>query len=299
MRKKNSSLLGKTIGFIGLGLMGKPMARNLRAAGATLIIQNRSSGPIEELSAEGMKVAQTPAEIANQVDVIILMLTDSNAVENVVTGQEGLLKNLKADTILVDMGTTLMTKTREIAGKVALLGAHYIDAPVSGGTIGAKNGTLTIMAGGNKAAFTRIQPILEVIGTKITHVGEVGAGQITKSVNQIIVGLTIGAIAEGLSLARNAGVDINKVHEALEGGFAGSRVLQLHGKRMLDREFTPGAKSRTQRKDMDQAITIAAEFGLKLPATELNRELYDRVIDAGYGDLDHAALILAIDPDAI
>ena len=299
MPDNTSDLTNRTIGFIGLGYMGKPMARNLQAAGATMIVHSRSSGPVEELLAEGMIGAASPAEVATQAEIVILMLTDTEAVELVLTGRNGILAGLTSDTLIIDMGTTLMTTTREMAQKVHEAGGTYLDAPVSGGTIGAEAGTLTIMAGGDDGAMDRAAPLFNVIGAKTTHVGRIGAGQVAKAANQVIVGLTIGAIAEGLSLARKAGVDPAKVHKALGGGFADSRILEVHGKRMLDKTFVPGAKSTIQRKDMYQAETLAANLGMKMPATALNRKLYDRMIAAGHGDLDHAALIAAIDPDAI
>lgn len=289
------TLAGRTIGFIGLGFMGKPMARNLKAAGAELIIHSRSRGPVDELSAEGMTPANSPAAVADAADTVILMLTDTKAVEMVMLGADGILAGLQAGTMVVDMGTTLMTTTRELAAQVSQAGADFIDAPVSGGTLGAEAGTLTIMAGGTVAAMARVQPLFDVLGAKTTHVGDVGAGQVAKAANQVIVGLTIGAVAEGLSLARRAGVDPARVREALGGGFADSRILEVHGERMVTGQFDPGAKSTIQRKDMDQAVSLAAEFDLEMPATALNRSLYDRMIEAGHGDKDHAALILAID----
>ena len=299
MSDKIPELTNRPIGFIGLGFMGKPMARNLQAAGATMIVHSRSPGPVEELVAEGMTGAATPAEVAAQAETIILMLTDTAAVEFVLTGPNGVLSGLTSGTLVVDMGTTLMTTTRDLAALVHDAGGAYVDAPVSGGTMGAEAGTLTIMAGGDDAAMDRAAPLFAVMGAKTTHVGGVGAGQVAKAANQVIVGLTIGAVAEGLSLARKAGVDPAKVCEALSGGFADSRILEVHGKRMVDKTFAPGAKSTIQRKDMDQAVTLAAGLGMEMPATALNRELYDRIIAAGYGDRDHAALIAAIDPDAI
>jgi len=290
-------LTGRTIGFIGLGFMGRPMARNLQAAGATMIIHSRSSGPIDELTAEGMTAAPSPAAVAEQASVVILMLTDTPAVETVIGGEGGLLTALSPGSLVIDMGTTLMTVTRSLADQVAERGAAFVDAPVSGGTLGAEAGTLTIMAGGSTAAMRQAQPIFDVLGAKTTHVGEVGAGQVAKAANQVIVGLTIGAVAEGLALARRAGVDPAKVRDALGGGFADSRILEVHGKRMVDNSFEPGAKATIQRKDMDQAVALAAHFGLKMPATALNRSLYDHLIDAGHGALDHAALIKAIDPE--
>ena len=299
MSDKTSELTNRTIGFIGLGFMGKLMARNLQAAGATMIIHSRSAGPVQELVAEGMTSAASPADVAAQAEMVILMLTDTAAVELVLTGQSGILTGLKADTLVIDMGTTLMTTTQALAAKVHDAGGAYLDAPVSGGTMGAEAGTLTIMAGGDDDAMDRAAPLFDVMGSKTTHVGGIGAGQVAKAANQVIVGLTIGAVAEGLSLARKAGIDPAKVREALGGGFADSRILEVHGKRMVDKTFAPGAKSTIQRKDMDQAETLAARLGMEMPATTLNRKLYDRMIAAGHGDLDHAALIAAIDPGAI
>ena len=299
MSDKTSELTNRTIGFIGLGFMGKPMARNLQAAGARMIIHSRSAGPVEELVADGMTGATSPADVAAQAEMVILMLTDTTAVELVLTGQSGILTGLTADTLVIDMGTTLMTTTQALAAKVHDVGGAYLDAPVSGGTMGAEAGTLTIMAGGDDDAMDRAAPLFDVLGAKTTHVGGIGAGQVAKAANQVIVGLTIGAVAEGLSLARKAGVDPAKVREALGGGFADSRILEVHGKRMVDKTFAPGAKSTIQRKDMDQAETLAARLGMEMPATTLNRKLYDRMIAAGHGDLDHAALIAAIDPGAI
>ena len=299
MPQNDSRLSNKLIGFIGLGFMGKPMARNLHRAGAKMIVHNRSPEPVNELVSEGMASAKNPADVAEQSDIIILMLTDTAAVETVITGKGGLLQKLRANTLVIDMGTTLMTTTRELAKKIKASGGYYIDAPVSGGTHGAETGTLNIMAGGDNDVIKRARNIFEILGAKTSHVGEIGAGQVAKSVNQMIVGLTIGAIAEGFSLARKAGVDAARLLEALGGGWADSRVLEVHGKRMVDRNFKPGAKSTIQRKDMDQAIKLASSLGLQVPATTLNRDLYDSLIRAGYGDLDHAALIKAISPDII
>ena len=299
MSDKTFELTKRPIGFIGLGFMGKPMARNLQAAGAKMIVHNRSPGPVAELVAEGMMGAATPAEVAVQADTVILMLTDTVAVDLVITGPNGILAGLKPATLVIDMGTTLMTATRALAAQVMDAGGAYVDAPVSGGTMGAEAGNLTIMAGGDDIAIDRAAPLFDVMGAKTTHVGGIGAGQVAKAANQIIVGLTIGAVAEGLSLARKAGIDPDKVREALSGGFADSRILEVHGKRMVEKTFSPGAKSTIQRKDMDQAVTLATDLGMELPATALNRELYDRMITAGHGERDHAALIAAIDPDAI
>lgn len=293
-----TNLAGLTIGFIGLGLMGKPMARNLMRAGAKLVITNRSQGVIEELSKEGMIPAACPRAAAEAADVVICMLSDTPALEKVLMGEDGVFAaaNLQGK-LVIDMGTSKLLVTRMLAAKAQELGADYLDAPVSGGTLGAEAGNLTIMAGGTDDAFARALPVLEVLGAKITHVGPTGAGQVAKAANQVIVGLNIGAVAEALSLAQAAGVDPGKVREALGGGFADSRILEVHGLRMVEGKFTPGARCPIQRKDMDQAMELAEHLGIELPATALSRALYDRVIAAGDGDLDHAGLIRAIRPD--
>lgn len=291
-----TALHGQHIGFIGLGLMGKPMARNLAAAGARMIVHNRSQAPVDALVSEGMIAGGSPRGVAADADVVILMLSDTPAIEKVLMDEtDGVLKGLNPDTLVIDMGTTRVPETRAFAAAVSALGCRYVDAPVSGGTIGAENGTLTIMVGAEEAAYARAHPILAVLGKKITHVGGVGTGQVAKAANQVIVGLNIGAVAEALTLARHAGADPARVREAISGGFAESRVLEVHGQRMIDDTFVPGAKATTQRKDMDQALQLAAELGIELPATRLNRDLYDWLIEHGGADLDHAALIKAID----
>ncbi len=289
----------ETVGFIGLGLMGRPMAYNLFQASlwSTLIVHSRSPGPVQDLAAtcDGMTTAATPAAIAEVCDIIILMLSDTPAVQDVLCCEQGILSALRPGTLIIDMGTTDPLVTRHLAKTVQDKGASYVDAPVSGGTVGAISGELVIMAGGPTQALQRAAPILDVLGKKTTHVGEAGAGQVAKAANQIIVGLTIGAVAEALALARRAGVDPARVRQALKGGFADSTILELHGKRMVDHEFAPGAKCTTQRKDLDQALTLATALELTLPATALCRDLYDTVIEAGHGELDHAALIKAIE----
>ena len=291
-----NTLQGQRIGFICLGLMGKPMALNLAAAGAAMTVHNRSQGPVEALVREGMQAGRTPCDVASQTDTVILMLSDTPAVEKVLLDQpDGVVPGLKPGTLVIDMGTTKVAKTRAFAAAVAARGGVYVDAPVSGGTIGAEAGTLTIMAGGSDEAFARARPVLDVLGKKITHVGATGTGQVAKAANQVIVGLNIGAVAEALTLARHAGADPVRVLAALSGGFADSRVLEVHGQRMVTNAFTPGAKATTQRKDMDQALELASELGIQLPQTSLSRDLYDWLIDNGGADLDHAALIKAID----
>ena len=292
-------LNGWNIGFIGLGLMGKPMAQNLLAAGANMFIHNRSWTVVDELVKEGMNSSSTPFDVSKRSDIILLMLTNTPAVETVLNGSTGVIAGLSKGDIVVDMSTTKVNSTRKFSYAVRAKGAEYIDAPVSGGTMGAKSQTLTIMAGGTTTAIECTKPIFDVLGSKLTHVGDASSGQIAKAANQMIVGLYIGAVAEALTLVKKAGADPALVHQAIQGGFADSKILEVHGQRMIDNEFVAGAHSTTQRKDMDQAIELAHSLGLKLPATLLNRDLYDQMIEAGHGNLDHAALIKAIDPDEI
>lgn len=280
-------LKGRTVGFIGLGLMGRPMARNLAKAGASLVIHSRSSGPVEELAREGMSPAASPAEVAARADTVILMLSDTVAVEAV---GEALLESLRPGHLVIDMGTTAVAATRRIAEVVRGKGAEWVDAPVSGGTVAAEAGTLTIMAGGSEDAFARALPLFQALGQRITHVGEVGAGQVAKTANQVIVGLTIGAVAEALALAKAAGVDPAKVREAIRGGFAESRILELHGQRMVTGDFTPGGRVATQIKDLRQAEELAEQSGIELPALGLSLELFEMLAEQGDGGLDHAAL---------
>ncbi|MCB2099883.1 MAG: NAD(P)-dependent oxidoreductase [Rhodobacterales bacterium] len=282
------------VGLIGLGLMGRPMALNLMDAGYPVVGHNRSRAVVDDLAAQGMEPADGPAAVAAKADTIILMLTDTPAVRAVM---ESLLGALRPGSLVIDMGTTAVTATRDLADQVKAAGAAWVDAPVSGGQVGAEAGTLSIMCGGAEADVARAMPLFDVLGGRVTHVGPVGAGQVAKAANQVIVGLTIGAVAEALTLARRAGVDPAKVRQALTGGFADSRILDLHGRRMVDGDFTPGGRATVQRKDMQQALDLAAALGLDLPATTLNRDLYDRLIAQGDGDLDHSALIRAIDRD--
>jgi len=285
------TLTGQTIGFIGLGLMGKPMALNLAAAGAQVVVHNRSRQVVDELAGQGLAAAASPAEVANTASTVILMLPDTAAVETVLFGENGVIEGVGKNSLIVDMGTTEATATRTFAERVQDKGGAYVDAPVSGGTIGAETGTLVFMAGGTDEAFARIHPALDVLGQNAVHVGRVGAGQVAKAAKQVIVGLTISAVGEALKLSERAGVDPAKVREALSGGFASSRILEVHGQRMISGDFTPGGKCVTQRKDLFQAHKLAGEHGLELPTTALVMEQYDRAIEAGFGDLDHAALI--------
>lgn len=286
------SLSGRHIGVIGLGLMGRPMARNLHAAGASVSAWNRSAAPANALAAEGLNRATTPRAIAETCEIIILMVADTAAVGAVLDGPDGILAGLRPGCLIIDMGTTAVSPTRAFAARVNDAGATWVDAPVSGGEVGARDATLTIMAGGSTADISRAMPVLQVLGRHITHVGTVGSGQVAKAANQMIVGLTIGAVSEAMALAKAAGVEPARLREALMGGFAASRILDLHGQRMADNAFTPGGKATTQRKDLDQALQLAGEVGLEIPSTHLCRDLYDKLIAEGHGDLDHSALYL-------
>ena len=284
------TLEGRKIGFIGLGLMGRPMTENLLSAGAAVIGHNRSQQVIEDLSTKGLTPAATPKDVAEAANTVILMLPDTGTVEHVLLGKNGVIEGLQSDGLIIDMGTTAVTATRQFAAAVEDAGGDYVDAPVSGGAVGAQSASLSIMAGGSDTGFDRAKPIFEVLGQNISHVGDVGAGQVTKTVNQVIVGLTIGAVSEALVLAESAGVDPAKVREALMGGFATSRVLELHGKRMIEDNFEPGGRAKTQRKDMFEANEFASALGVELPALNLNLELYDKLLERGWGELDHSAL---------
>lgn len=281
----------QTIGFIGLGLMGKPMARNLRDAGYKLLIHNRSRAVVDELAAEGMTAVDSTRDAAARADAVILMLSDTPAVEQVLLGDDGVLAGLTPHQLVIDMGTTAVDVTRRCAKEVEAAGGMYVDAPVSGGQVGAIEAGLTIMCGGTPEAFARARPLFEVMGRHITHVGASGAGQVAKAANQVIVGLTISAVAEALHLARRSDVDPAAVREALRGGFAWSRIMELHGQRMIEGNYEPGGKASTQRKDLQQALDQAQSVGARMPVTEVVRNLYDELIEQGSGDLDHSAVM--------
>ncbi len=278
------------IGFIGLGIMGKPMARNLLKAGYALTVLNRSRGPVDELVADGAKAGATPREVAAQSEVVITMLPDSPDVEQVALGEDGIAAGIKDGALWIDMSTIAPATTAHVAEVLAAKGVTSVDAPVSGGEKGAIDAALSIMVGGSPAAFERAKPIFEALGKNIVHVGELGAGQVTKACNQIVVGVTIEAVAEALALAESSGVDPAKVRAALLGGFAQSKILEVHGQRMIDRTFNPGFKSRLHRKDMNIAANAGDERGLDLAAAKLVREKFDTLIARGDGEKDHSAL---------
>ncbi len=290
-----ADLDGWKIGLIGLGHMGKPMARNLHKAGATVTVSSRSPGPVEELASEGLTPAETPRDVAAASDIVIMMVTDTAGVDKVLHGPDGVIAGLSSGGIVIDMGTTKVRETREWAEEVSAAGSTYIDAPVSGGQVGAEQASLSIMAGCSAEALERVRPVFEVLGRNITHIGDVGAGQVAKTANQAIVAVTLAAVAEGLTLAQRAGVDPGKVREALQGGFAESRVLDLHGGRMVERMFEPGGPARVQLKDVDQALELAGQVDLDLRTLSGNQKLWQKMVDQGWGDLDQAGIIRVIE----
>ena len=283
------SLDSMNIGFIGLGLMGKPMARNLKRAGAQVSVYNRSRQKVDEMTKEGFTPLASPAEAAKS-SVVICMVSNTAAVEEILFGDNGIINAAPADSLVIDMGTTEVGATRNFAIRLIEAGFHFVDAPVSGGEVGAIEGTLSIMVGASESDMQRVKPILDVLGKQVVHVGDVGSGQIAKAANQIIVGLTIGAVAEAFALARDGGADLDKVWQALSGGFADSRILQLHGRRMIEQNFVPGGTARTQHKDLSQALTFADSNATNLPSTKLCRDLYEKLIRQGDGQMDHSAL---------
>jgi len=285
----------KRIGFIGLGLMGKPMVRNLMKAGYLLIVHNRSRAAVNELVSEGADPAASPKEAAVQADVIITMLPEDPHVEEVVTNADGVIESIRQDAVLVDMSTISPKTARKIADQLATRGAHMLDAPVSGGVEAATAATLTIMVGGKAKIFERVLPVFQKLGKNINHIGDHGAGQVTKAANQIIVGLTLQAVAEAFIFAKKSGVDPAKVRQAIMGGYAQSRVLELHGQRMLDRNFQPGGKIKSHHKDLEIVLSVAKELGICLPGTAMISQLFNAVVTHGGLDWDHAAIVTVLE----
>ena len=281
----------ETIAFIGLGIMGKPMAANLLEAGHTVVVHNRSREAVDELAAAGADTASSPRDAAERGEVVITMLPDSPDVEAVVLGDDGVAAGVSEGMLYVDMSTIAPTTSREIHQALEEKGVEAVDAPVSGGQPAAESGDLSIMAGGSAEAVERARPMLEVVGKSVTHIGPPGAGQVAKAANQVVVALTIQAVAEALTLARHAGVDAGKVREALLGGLAQSKILEMHGERMLSGEFEPGFRLSLHRKDLAIALDTAREEGVPLLATAQAAEVMNSLLARRDGDKDHAAMI--------
>ena len=281
------------IGFLGTGLMGAPMAANLLKAGFTLTVWNRTEAKTKPLADAGAGVADAPAGVAEGADAVIVMLENGPVVTEVLFDR-GVADALAPGTLVIDMASIPPATARDHAERLAAKGFGHLDAPVSGGTRGAADGKLVIMAGGAPEDFARAGEIFQALG-RATHVGPAGAGELAKCTNQVIVAITIGAVAEGLLLAAAGGADPAAVRQAITGGFADSRILQEHGKRMIERDFVPGGPSRMQMKDLDAALDAAGEASLALPITSMIKELFQALLDAGGNEYDHSALLLALE----
>ena len=282
-----------SVALLGIGLMGTHMAARLMAAGFPLTVWNRSPDKTTDLAAKGARVAATPAEAVHDADVIITMLFDGNAVTNVLI-DSGAIKAIKSGALVIDMSSITPAVARDHAAQLAAKGAAYLDAPVSGGTKGAEAGTLAIMVGGAPETFERARPLFEAMG-RPTLVGPTGTGQVAKLANQAIVAVTIGAVAEALLLAANAGADPAKVREALSGGFADSPIMKQHGQRMLDRTWLPGAQVKMHVKDLRAILSAAENAGLQLPITATVAVLFEDLAKAGFEKCDHSALLLELE----
>ena len=282
------------LGFIGLGIMGAPMAGHLLKAGHTLFVNTRSKVP-PELADAGATVCPTGRSVAERADIVFIMVPDTPDVEKVLFGEYGVAGGLARGKTVVDCSSIDPIATRAFAQKIKALGCDYLDAPVSGGEVGAKAASLTIMVGGEAEAFERVQPLLKLMGKNITLVGGVGDGQVCKVANQIIVALNIAAVGEALVFAAKAGADPAKVREALMGGFASSRILEVHGKRMIERTFEPGFRIALHQKDLNLALQGARALGVALPQTAIAAQLMQSCVALGHGQADHSALVCALE----
>ena len=282
------------LGFIGLGIMGKPMAGHLLAAGHEVFAQSRSGVPAD-LTSQGAKACTTPAQVAQQADIIFLMVPDTPHVQDVLFGENGLAHGLSAGKTVVDMSSISPMATKEFAARIQALGCDYIDAPVSGGEVGAKAASLTIMCGATDASFGKVKPLFELMGKNITLVGGVGDGQTCKVANQIIVALNIEAVGEALLFAAKAGADPAKVRQALMGGFAASRILEVHGERMIKRTFNPGFRIELHQKDLNLALESARALGLSLPHTASALQMMNSCVAHGGAAWDHSGLVRSLE----
>ncbi len=283
------------VGYIGLGLMGKSIARNILKAGYPVVVHNRSRAAVDELVAEGAIAASSPAVVAAQVDIIFTNLPDSPDVEKVVLGERGIIEGAHDGLIVIDNSTIKPATARLIAEKLAMKGIYSLDAPVSGGDIGARNATLTIMVGGDASALEKVMPVLQVMGKTITHVGDAGAGQVAKAANQIMVAAQMVAMGELLVFSKKAGVDPRKVVDAIKAGAAQCWALDIKTPRLFDGNREPGFKSYMQLKDMNIVLETAKEYNVPISATEENTKLYQQMIEMGMGELDNSAVLGVIE----
>ena len=282
------------IGFVGLGIMGKPMAANLIKGGHTLFLYSRSGVP-QELTSFGGKACASAKEVAQKADIIITMVPDTPDVEKVLFGNNGIAEGLSRGKTVIDMSSISPIETKQFARRINGLGCEYVDAPVSGGEVGAKNAALTIMVGGNQATFDKVKPVFELMGKNITLVGGNGDGQTCKVCNQIIVALNIEAVGEALVFAAKAGADPARVRQALMGGFAASRILEVHGERMIKRTFDPGFRIELHQKDLSLALAGARAMGMSLPNTATTQQLFNSCVANGGAKWDHSALVRALE----
>jgi len=283
------------IGFIGLGIMGKPMARNLLKAGHILVVHNRSSAAVDELTREGARPMNNAKDVAEHSDIVVTVLPDSPDVELVYASEQGIFAGAKSGSLLVDMSSISPVVARKLAAEAERRGCDMLDAPVSGGEAGAIGATLSIMIGGKASAVERAMPLFQTLGKNIVHVGDAGAGQVTKAANQMVVGTTIAIVAEALVLAKKAGVDPAKVRQALLGGFAQSKILEAHGQKMLERNFNPGFRIRLHEKDMKIALATGSEYGVPLMVSGVVAQMMTAMKGMALADLDHSALVKLIE----
>ena len=282
------------LGFIGLGIMGAPMAGHLVAAGHTVFVHTRGRVP-PAIAESRATLCTTACGVAERADIVFTMVPDTPDVEAVLFGPHGVAEGLGTGKTVVDMSSVSPIATKDFAQRIAALGCDYLDAPVSGGEVGAKNATLSIMVGGSEAAFERVRPLFALMGKNITHVGGVGDGQTAKVANQIIVALNIEAVAEALVFAAKAGADPARVRAALMGGFASSRILEVHGQRMIDRTFNPGFRIELHQKDLNLALSTARSLGVALPNTATAQELFNVCAAHGGKAWDHSAMVRALE----
>ena len=283
------------VGYIGLGLMGKSIARNILKAGFPVVVHNRSRAAVEELVAEGASAAHSPSEVAAQVDVVFTNLPDTPDVEKVVLGENGILEGAHDGLVYIDNSTIKPVAARRIADKLAARNVFALDAPVSGGDIGARNGTLTIMVGGDASALEKVMPVLRAMGKTVTHVGDAGAGQVAKAANQIMVAAQMVAMGELLVFSKKAGVDPKKVVDAIKGGAAQCWTLDVKPPRLFDGNRNPGFKAYMQLKDLNIILDTAKEYGIPVSGTKANTELFQQMIDSGMGELDNSAVVGVIE----
>src|SRR4030043_432775 len=280
----------KTVGFIGLGIMGKPMARNLLKAGFPLVVFSRSKRPVEELVKEGAVFGDSPREVAERLEVLIMMLPDPPEVKEVILGKDGILQGAKTGTVVIDMSSINPLVTQEIAKILKGKGAEMLDAPVSGGETGAIQGTLAIMVGGEDEVFKDCMEIFKALGKNIVHVGGIGAGGYVKLVNQIITALNLATVGEAFSLGVKAGLDPQVIYQAIRGGLAGSQILDSKAPMIFGRNFKPGFKIKLHHKDLNNALSTAKELGVPLPLSSFVQQIFVSLITEGKGEEDHSAL---------